>query len=82
MKKWKTAKAFAIFALLGIIISIVGTWILVLTTPSEPQALTQDALQDIINNSNVEVDASTDNVQVETITAENEEVVPTGEAAQ
>ena len=70
MKKWKTAKAFAIFALLGIIISIVGTWILVLTTPSHQPELTPDALQDIINDSNVEV------------TVENEEIVPTEEAAQ
>ncbi|MCD5380648.1 hypothetical protein LR004_01865 [Candidatus Gracilibacteria bacterium] len=73
MKKGKTAKAFAIFALLGIIISIVGTGILVLTTPSHQPELTPDALQDIINDSNVEV---------EEVTVENEEIVPTEEAAQ
>jgi len=59
MKKTKTAKAFAIFALLWIILSIVWTWILVLTSgentgnyPSE--TLTQDKLQEILNNSTVE----------------------------
>lgn len=58
MKKTKTAKAFAIFALLGIIVSIVGTGILVLTTPSNnsayPETLTQEWLQDILDNAKVE----------------------------
>ncbi len=80
MKKTKTAKTFAIFALLGIIISIVGTWILVLTTPTheyggnEP-ALTPDALNEIISNSKVEISNEvwedvSDKIKVETDTTE------------
>ncbi len=59
MKKTKTAKVFAIFALLGIVLSIVWTWILVLTSgengsnyPSE--ALTQEKLQEILDNNKIE----------------------------
>ena len=58
MKKTKTAKAFAIFALLGIILSIVWTGILVLTSSQETDhsynnTLTPEKLQEILKNNPV-----------------------------
>ncbi|MDQ7009426.1 MAG: hypothetical protein Q9M94_04005 [Candidatus Gracilibacteria bacterium] len=62
MKKNKTVKVFAILGLLGIIASVVGTGILVLTSPTEPQTyeinnqeLTPENLQKIIDQNKVEV---------------------------
>lgn len=68
MKKTKTAKAFAIFALLGIIISIVGTGILVFTAPSHQQTLTQEELQKILENTKVEATAQPTDTQIQTET--------------
>jgi len=56
MKKTKTAKVFAILALLWIWISIVGTGILILTTPSQTtqETLSPEKLQEILKKSKVE----------------------------
>ncbi len=61
MKKTKTAKVFAILALLWIWISIVGTGILILTTPSQTEQapLTQEKLQEILDSSKVEATVKT-----------------------
>jgi len=64
MKKTKTAKAFAIFALLGIIVSIVGTWILVLTSPSHTQqpTLNQEQIDKILEESNINIETSVESL--------------------
>ena len=65
MKKNKTVKLFAILGLLWIIVSVVGTGILILTTPSEPQVYeinnesTPVNLQDIIDKNKVEINVWT-----------------------
>lgn len=80
-KKNTAAKVFAIFALLWIVISVVGTGILVLTTPSTPTqqvTLTPEEVQDLINqNGNTtvtvdgeEVSTENDSLSIEDIVAE------------
>jgi len=65
MKKNKTVKLFAILGLLWIIVSVVGTGILILTTPSESQVYeinnesTPVNLQDIIDKNKVEINVWT-----------------------
>ena len=67
-KKNKTVKLFAILGLLWIIVSVVWTWILILTTPSEPQiykvnndsnSLSQEDLEKIIKENKVEIKSGT-----------------------
>jgi len=67
-KKNKIVKVFALLGLLWIVVSVVWTWILILTTPSEPQIyqiqdnnndLTKEALQKIIDENKVEIKTST-----------------------
>ena len=67
-KKNKIVKVFALLGLLWIVVSVVWTWILILTTPSEPQIyqiqdnnndLTKEALQKIIDENKVEINTST-----------------------
>lgn len=67
-KKNKIVKVFALLGLLWIVVSVVWTWILILTTPSEPQTyqiqdnnndLTKEALQKIIDENKVEIKTST-----------------------
>ena len=67
-KKNKTVKIFAILGLLWIIVSVVWTWILILTTPSEPQiykvnndsnSLSQEDLEKIIKENKVEIKSGT-----------------------
>lgn len=61
MKTNKTVKVFAILGLLWIIVSIVWTGILVLTTPKQPETyqinnnISEEEIQKIIDNNNVEV---------------------------
>ena len=70
-KKNKTVKIFAILGLLGILTSVIWTWILILTSPSEPQTykinntktLTQEDLQKIIDQNNIEVKDGTGEVK-------------------
>lgn len=67
-KKNKIVKVFALLGLLWIVVSVVWTWVLILTTPSEPQIyqiqdnnndLTKEALQKIIDENKVEIKTST-----------------------
>ena len=67
-KKNKTVKLFAILGLLWIIVSVVWTWVLILTTPSEPQiykknnnsnSLSQEDLEKIIKQNKVEIKSGT-----------------------
>lgn len=60
MKKKKTVQIFAILGLLWIIVSVVWTWLLVVTAPTQStenntKDLTQEDLQKIIDQNNIKV---------------------------
>lgn len=61
MRRKSSAKIVAIFALLWIILSIIGTWILILFSWNENNGdtLTQEQLQELINKSNSGADIKT-----------------------
>lgn len=65
MKKNKTVKLFAILGLLWIGISVVWTWIIILTQPKqlEPYKINntfnQEELQKIIDKDNIEIKVGT-----------------------
>ena len=54
MRRKSSAKIVAIFALLWIILSIIGTWILIFFSweKNNTETLTQEQLQELINKSN------------------------------
>jgi hypothetical protein len=69
MKRNKASKIFAILALLGILLSIAGTWLLILTAPDAPadqrNVLTPEKLQELLDK-NPEL-GNTDGIKVNEI---------------